>query len=92
MSNKNIPLDPAAVTLMAGIIAESISKYSTENPKTDLSSINDVRDISENVAADMITAVASLAGSMVTMPGQPAGKSLTKIQSAAAAYKKNKSS
>ena len=87
MSSNNVPINPAAVTLMAGIIAESISKYSVKIPSIDLSSITDIRSISENVAADMITAVAALA---LEMPGSPlAATSASPQKRASAAYKKN---
>ena len=67
----NIPLDPAAVGLMASIVAKSLAQYNNKNPQANLASEAAIREISEAVAVDMITAVAHLAGQVASMGGAP---------------------
>ena len=79
MSKENkIPVDPAAVSLMASIVARSLKQYSEQNPQVNLSADGAIRQISEVVAADMIASVAHLAtqvaaaGEAPTRPRTPA--------------------
>ena len=84
------PIDPAAVTLMASIVAKSLKEYADNNPQVNLSSDSAVREISENVAVDMISAVAHLA-SQVTAVGEAPTRPQSARQRAVKAYKSSSS-
>lgn len=87
MSNNGVPIDPAAVTLMASIVAKSLKEYVTANPQVNLTSDAAVRDISESVAVDMISAVAALASQVAAVGEAPTRPQLARKQKAVKAYK-----
>ena len=85
----HVPVDPAAVTLMASIVAKSLKQYSNKNPQTNLSSDTAIREISETVAVDMITAVAQLAGQVSSLGSAPTRPQSNKVSRGISAYKQN---
>jgi hypothetical protein len=86
----NIPLEPAAVALMASIVAKSLTQYLTKNPEADLTSGDAVRKISEAVAIDMITAVSHLASKIPSASAVPS-RPESAYQRAAHEYQKAQS-
>ena len=89
MSNNRVPIDPAAVTLMASIVAKSLKEYTAANPQVNLNSDEAIRSISESVAVDMISAVANLASQVTSVGEAPTRPSAR--QRAISAYKQTSS-
>ena len=88
MSESNsIPIDPAAVTLMASIVAKSLKTFSNANPQTSLSSDATISALSENIAVDMISAVSQLASQVAAVGDAPTRPQNLKQRQAVNAYK-----
>ena len=89
MQDNNTPIDPAAASLMAGIVAKSLKNYNANHPQANLASESCIRDISESVAVDMMTAIAQLAAQVTSVGNAPTRPQAAATRRGIDAYKKN---
>ena len=70
-NKSGVTVDPAAIGLMASIVAKSITGFVRNNPQSNLSSDALIKNLSETIAADLIVSIAQLAGQVENMGKAP---------------------
>ena len=66
-----VTIDPAAIGLMASIVAKSITNFVRSSPQSNLESADLVKKLSEAVATDLVVSIAQLAGQVENMGKAP---------------------
>jgi hypothetical protein len=81
-------VDPAAIGLMASIVAKSITQFVRSSPQSNLASESLINDLSKTIAKDLITSIAQLAGQVDHMGRAPTSPGFVRKR-AAGSYESN---